>query len=278
MHPREYFDNFWRPELREEAFVAMSFDSSMEPVWRQIIEPAINAVNLRACRVDSTHICGDILTQIMEGIAHARLVLGELTGLLSHRHGSDERNPSANVMYEIGLTHALRQEVEVVLIAANGSRIPFDISAARVHFYSPTTPGIASEQLTHWLKGALAEVDLRKHLKVEVATQALDRGCLRFLRCYAAEEQFPTRTFQENARQITESLPMAAQASMIEAERRGFEAREGPWYEWDKGHAVIHRLFDLGIVTSVVDSQRENRFLAWTPFGVAVLRKLGLRT
>ena len=277
MHPREYFDSFWRNDLREEAFVAMSFDASMEPIWLKLIEPAIRAVKLRACRVDTTQISGDIQMKIMEGIAHSRLVLGELTGVLSHRHRLDELSPSANVMYEIGLAHAVRQEVEVLLIAATGSRIPFDISAARVHFYDPDSPNEACAQLAQWLKAALEEVDLRKHLKVEAATKALDRGCLRFLRCYAAEAQFPAHTFKENARRIMENLPAAAQAAMLEAERREFETREGSWYEWEKGHAVIHRLFDLGIIMSVAVSHRENRFFTWTPFGMAVLRKLDLR-
>ena len=42
MYPREYFDTYWRGDLRNEIFVIMSFESAFQPVWEQAIKPAIN--------------------------------------------------------------------------------------------------------------------------------------------------------------------------------------------------------------------------------------------
>ena len=224
MHPRDYFDNFWTPNLRDEVFVAMSFEPSLAIVWDKIIRPAIQSVKLEACRVDASQISGDILSQIMSGIADARLVVGDLTGVLTHANDPGRRSPSTNVMYEIGLAHAVRQEPEVLLIAAKGSSIPFDISVARIHFYDPDELDESSRTLAHWIRAALAEVDLRKQLKVEAAVRALDRGCLRFLKCYRSQERFPKQTFAEKVRQIVATLPAEAQPGVIEAERRDFPA------------------------------------------------------
>lgn len=37
MYPRHYFDTYWRPDLRDEVFVAMSFDKQFDSAWNTII-------------------------------------------------------------------------------------------------------------------------------------------------------------------------------------------------------------------------------------------------
>ena len=41
MYPREFFDTFWRGDLRNEVFVIMSFDDEFRPVWEHALKPAI---------------------------------------------------------------------------------------------------------------------------------------------------------------------------------------------------------------------------------------------
>ena len=79
MFPREYFDTYWRPDLRDEVFVAMSFASCFTATWEEILKPAIVAVGLKPHRVDITKTSGSILTEIMDGIAHARVVLADIS-------------------------------------------------------------------------------------------------------------------------------------------------------------------------------------------------------
>jgi hypothetical protein len=57
VYPRDFFDTYWRTELRDEIFVAMSFDDEFAPAWRTAIHPAIEqppGPQLRARRVDAT--------------------------------------------------------------------------------------------------------------------------------------------------------------------------------------------------------------------------------
>lgn len=117
MYPRQFFDTFWRPDLRNEVFVAMSFAPEFTAIWESILRPAIEDTGLKPRRVDTTVISGNIVTEIMDGIAHARVVLGELTCLPSGF-------PNGNVMYEIGLAHSLRQAEEVLLVRSEPQIIP----------------------------------------------------------------------------------------------------------------------------------------------------------
>ena len=57
MYPREYFDTYWRGDLKNEVFVIMSFADEFKEVWESAIRPAIeddtdeNQAEL-ACLVD----------------------------------------------------------------------------------------------------------------------------------------------------------------------------------------------------------------------------------
>ena len=51
MYPREYFDTYWRGDLKNEVFVIMSFAPEFQPAWEDAIKPAIE--------VDTGRIKGD---------------------------------------------------------------------------------------------------------------------------------------------------------------------------------------------------------------------------
>jgi hypothetical protein len=73
MNPRDFFDTFWRPVIRNEVFVAMPFkDSVLEPVWTQAIEPAIETdCGMPAQRLDVTTLTGSVITSILDHVAHS---------------------------------------------------------------------------------------------------------------------------------------------------------------------------------------------------------------
>jgi hypothetical protein len=57
MHPRVFLDSFWRNDLKNEVFVAMSFDHKYDERWEKIFIPAIerypiDGLTLKAIRVD----------------------------------------------------------------------------------------------------------------------------------------------------------------------------------------------------------------------------------
>jgi hypothetical protein len=75
MYPREYFDTYWRPNLKNEVFVIMSFAPEFGDVWTQAIRPAVEQDTREspfAHRVDATTLAGSIITEILDGIASCK--------------------------------------------------------------------------------------------------------------------------------------------------------------------------------------------------------------
>ena len=171
MYPREYFDTFWRPDLRDEVFVAMQF-RDFDDIWANILKPAIKRTGLKPHRVDATKVSGNIITEIMDGIAHARLILGDVSP-------ASGDYPNANVMYEIGLAHALRQPCEVLLVSRYKIPKMFDIGAIRVHRYYPKKPHYCKTEIADLITACLKEVDAIKALKVEMATASATTSAAR---------------------------------------------------------------------------------------------------
>ncbi len=99
MYPRDFFDTYWRSEIRDEVFVAMPFHDEFAPVWQDAIVPAIDediAGPIRARRVDATILSGSIITDILDGIAHAKLILADISVA---KCGSWRGQRNGNVMY-----------------------------------------------------------------------------------------------------------------------------------------------------------------------------------
>lgn len=139
MFPREFFDTYWRSELRDEVFVAMSFHDEFTPVWETAIGPAIQQGSdglLRARRVDTTILSGSVITNILDGIAHSRLVLADVS-VASEGIWKGQRN--GNVMYEVGLAHAVRQPSEILLVRADDQPINFDLAQINITSISART-------------------------------------------------------------------------------------------------------------------------------------------
>lgn len=115
-------------------FVAMPFREELKPFYTGYIRPAIQQAGLECIRVDEVHELGSIVDQIWKYISRAGLVVADLSGC----------NP--NVMYELGLAHAL--QTPVVPLAREGERLPFDVGHIRTLFYTPTPEGMNRLQQT----------------------------------------------------------------------------------------------------------------------------------
>src|SRR5215475_3078399 len=105
----------------------MPFAEPIGGYYTTIYQPAIEKAKLRANRADADiYGTGKIIDQIWNGINSARVLLAELTG----------RN--ANVLYELGLAHALHKPV--VLVCSNEEDVPFDLRHVRVIYYDKDDP------------------------------------------------------------------------------------------------------------------------------------------
>ena len=122
-------------------FVIMPFGSGSQAKihlgrYESLILPAIRAARERlrlpveAVRSDLTPSGGRVTDQILRELLRARLVIADLYGL----------NP--NVLYELGVRHAASQGT--ILIAPEGTELPFDLYDLKVIWYSPH-PGLERE-------------------------------------------------------------------------------------------------------------------------------------
>lgn len=112
---------------RSTCFVVQPFAEPYGGYFSLIYEPAIEGAGLQAMRADAEIFgTGKIMDQIFAGIREADVLVAELT----------TRNP--NVLYELGLAHALRKPV--VLVSSNEDDVPFDLSHIRVIYYDNNDP------------------------------------------------------------------------------------------------------------------------------------------
>lgn len=78
MYPRDFFDTYWRTDLRDEVFVAMPFHEEFTSVWADAVCPAIevdSGAGLRAHRVDASILSGSIVIeppQVLRRLQHLR--------------------------------------------------------------------------------------------------------------------------------------------------------------------------------------------------------------
>jgi len=190
--PRDFFVDYWNPSIRNEVFVAMPFAAQFTDTWERAIKPAVEDCGLGAFRVDTKAVSDSILVDILDGIAHCRLILCDvspvssvparsvLTRLSSSHH--QPRYPNGNVMYELGLAHAARQAEEVILVRnQTDDALLFDVSGVRVHHYEDD-PEEARATIAGLIREALRSVEQMRGLQIRKAQQALTLTDLKLIR------------------------------------------------------------------------------------------------
>jgi hypothetical protein len=113
-------------EVRNSCFVAMPFDEKYRSEFEKVIQPAIKATGLECVRGDEIYAHQAIVHDIWKSLRESLLLVAELS----------DRNP--NVMYEIGLAHAIGKPV--ILLTRNERDVPFDLRALRYLFYDTNNP------------------------------------------------------------------------------------------------------------------------------------------
>jgi hypothetical protein len=111
----------------DTCFVMQPFAAPHGDYFEKIFKTAIEKAGLKPVRADADIFAtGKIIDQIWRGINGAKVLVAELT----------TRN--ANVLYELGLAHALKKPV--VLVSSNQQDVPFDLKHIRVIYYDVTDP------------------------------------------------------------------------------------------------------------------------------------------
>jgi hypothetical protein len=131
-------------QLRGEIFVVMEFSQRYLKLHRDVITPVAEDLGLKAYNVGELFKPGMILQDIAQGIRRARLVIAEVSP------------PNQNVYYELGFAHALGKPT--LLLAQEGTSLPFDISVHRCLFYRNDEAGMSelTDRLRQILSGEIA--------------------------------------------------------------------------------------------------------------------------
>jgi hypothetical protein len=237
MYPRTWFETYWRGTLKPEVFVAMPFATEFDSIWENAIKPAIEndlegGGKYKAHRVDVTTISGSIVTEILDGIAHATLIFADIS-IMTTGDWKTQRN--GNVMYELGLATAIRPETDMVIVKSDDKDINFDLIQIRTHQYPKENAGEARQNFDKFLTGALVA---RKNAKSQIEKHVwslLDRDCLNLML-----RQGNHKPFGEKDASITELL-------------------------------TIRRLLELGIIRCEKTGDYSYIYM-WTDFGIAVTK------
>jgi len=177
MYPSQLFSLFPPFPRENKVFVAMSFDPRFDERWEKVIRLGIRRVtvkgtNLEARRVDTRKVSDSILTEILTGISNYLLVFADITSL-GLADGKPIRN--GNIMYEVGLAHAVRLPEEVILFRSDEDPLLFDVAHVRVNYYDPDNKHEESqERVANAVLDAIKELDLRRNLAVQRAVDSLD--------------------------------------------------------------------------------------------------------
>ena len=131
-------DPFWQREFqhRTEHVIPISFKENQVAVLMEMqskesndtydaIKKGCRIIDLEAIRVDEKYGAGIIMKDIDLMMSYAEYLIFDLS------------NERPNVYYELGYAHGIGNGAyNILIIAREGTRIHFDVSPLRIHFYN----------------------------------------------------------------------------------------------------------------------------------------------
>jgi hypothetical protein len=242
-------------------FVAMSFDAKFTPRWENVIAPAISRIEhqgrrLRPHRVDLSRASDAMVSEILRGIGRATLVLADISAS-ADLDGRAVRN--ANVMYEVGIAHAVRQPQEVVLVRSDKGKLDFDIAGVRVHDYDPDSDQESARVwLSQLLGDSLKSVLTHRGLAVESAARRLSVPATQLLLEVSLDdgitvEHPATNTFGDvlGGMQRTQAIAQLLELGALESQITAFTQDQMNLTIDSIGQVVTYRLTTFGQALTV---------------------------
>ena len=104
-----------------------------DAVYRDLIKPAVDGAGLMPLRADEEQAGGIIHKPMFERLILCDYAVADLT------------TANANVFYELGVRHAVKPATTVLLFAADGTRLPFDVGPLRTVMYRLGSDGKPSD-------------------------------------------------------------------------------------------------------------------------------------
>src|SRR3989344_7008502 len=132
MYPKHFFERFWEAEQKNQLFVGISFDESINNNF-DIIDNAVKSLGFeKAFRVGLETEANSINDRIFDAIANSKMLLFDL---------SDDKRTNQinlNVIYELGIANAIREPFDIVLIRRKTEselKLPFDIQGLHINLF-----------------------------------------------------------------------------------------------------------------------------------------------
>jgi hypothetical protein len=147
--PNDFLKNFGITNPKDfdidnkQVFVLTPFNDNYRGVYITIREVCLK-LNLYCIRGDEEYIPNEIFPEMIKQIIKSRLIIANITG----------RNP--NVMYELGVAHALGKPT--IVVARDFTDIPFDLNNKRIIIYKN------EEELQRRLETSITDMLINKAL------------------------------------------------------------------------------------------------------------------
>ncbi len=104
-----------------------------DAVYQELIRPAIEEASLEPLRADEEMTGGIIHKPMFERLILCEYAVADLT------------TANANVFYELGVRHAIREWSTIAIFAEGGGQMPFDVAPLRAIPYKLTAQGVPDE-------------------------------------------------------------------------------------------------------------------------------------
>jgi tetratricopeptide (TPR) repeat protein len=200
---------------------AMGNTVDFDRIYHEIIAPAIEEAGLETIRADEEAAGGIIHKPMFERLILCEYAVADLT------------TANANVFYELGLRHAVRQWSTVLIFAGSG-RLPFDVAPLRALPYTLTADGVPADPATD--RKALSErLAAAKHAATDNAKPDTDSPLYQLVEDYPNVAHEKTDVFREVVRysaEIKKELELARKEGVeavraVELELGNLKDREG---------------------------------------------------
>ncbi|HEY0406343.1 MAG TPA: hypothetical protein VGC89_11490 [Pyrinomonadaceae bacterium] len=144
-------------------FVIMPFSGDFKNIYETAIKTAVEDANLKCIRADEIEGTFVIHKQMIDRIDRAKVIIADLTG------------QNANVFYEMGVAHALGNNV--ILLAQSLQDVPFDLRVCKIINYRNTIGG--ESELKKKIKDAIASLETQPLESSNPVQGFLERGSQR---------------------------------------------------------------------------------------------------
>jgi hypothetical protein len=129
IYPKDFFNQASKKIHKASCFVLMPFDPKFKEIYDSIKDTLESEeLNIECNRADDFH-QPHIIQTILNGISKAEFIIADLTEL------------NANVFYELGLAHSIKDIQKVVILTQDLKYVPFDLRQFRCIVYEQSITG-----------------------------------------------------------------------------------------------------------------------------------------